>query len=173
MKYPHHISSTVFAKPIFVLTFLPKQKRISTDLGQIPTGRRNDVILKIESMSKEHSTTIRYSDADLAEFKELILKKMAYAKSDLDFYLDSLKEMSENPDNKVKGLDDGSSSAEVTRLNTLASRQQKLIKHLENALQRVESKTYGVCRESGALIAKERLRAVPHATLSVEAKMSR
>jgi len=124
-------------------------------------------------MSKHQSTTKRYSDAELAEFKTLILKKIAYAKTDLDFYLNSLKEMSENPDNKVKGLDDGSASAEVTRLNTLASRQQKLIQHLENALQRIESKTYGVCRETGVLIAKERLKAVPHATLSVEAKLSR
>ena len=76
-------------------------------------------------MSQDNSTTVRYSDADLAEFKALIEKKVSYAKSDLKFYLDSLKEMSDNPDNKVKGLDDGTASAEVTRLNTLASRQQK------------------------------------------------
>jgi len=124
-------------------------------------------------MSKDSSTTVRYSDDDLAEFKALLLKKVGYAKGDLKFYLDSLKEMSENPDNKVKGLDDGTASAEVTRLNTLASRQQKHIQHLENALQRIESKTYGVCRETGTLIPKERLKAVPHATLSVEAKLSR
>jgi len=124
-------------------------------------------------MSLDSSTTARYSDADLAEFKALINKKVSYAKEDLKFYLDSLKEMSDNPDNKVKGLDDGTASAEVTRLNTLASRQQKHIQHLENALQRIESKTYGVCRETGTLIPKERLKAVPHATLSVEAKMSR
>lgn len=124
-------------------------------------------------MSKDHSVTVRYSDSDLAEFKALIEKKIAYAKADLDFYMDSLKEMSENPDNKVKGIDDGSASSEVTRLNTLANRQEKHLKHLENALQRIESKTYGICRETGVLIPKERLKAVPHATLSVEAKMSR
>lgn len=124
-------------------------------------------------MSQDQSITTRYSDSELAEFKAIINKKLTYAKDDLKFYLDSLKEMSDNPDNKVKGLDDGSSSTEVTRLNTLASRQQKHIKHLENALQRIESKTYGVCRETGTLIPKDRLRAVPHATLSVEAKLSR
>lgn len=124
-------------------------------------------------MSKDHSITARFSDADLAEFKTLIEKKISFAKSDLKFYMDSLQEMSENPDNKVKGLDDGNASLEVTRLNTLANRQEKHLKHLENALQRIENKTYGVCRETGVLIPKERLKAVPHATLSLEAKTAR
>jgi len=124
-------------------------------------------------MLKDHSTTVRYSDEELAEFKAIIVKKIKFAKDDLAFYMDSLKEMADNPDNKVKGLDDGTASAEVTRLNTLANRQEKHIKHLENAAQRIENKTYGVCRETGTLIPKDRLRAVPHATLSLEAKMSR
>ncbi|MFK8055117.1 MAG: TraR/DksA family transcriptional regulator [Saprospiraceae bacterium] len=124
-------------------------------------------------MSQDLSTTVRYSDDDLAEFKAIIEKKIKYAKADLAFYMDSLKEMADNPDNKVKDLDDGTLSAEVTRLNTLASRQEKHVARLENAAQRIESKTYGVCRETGSLIPKDRLKAVPHATLSVEAKMAR
>ena len=124
-------------------------------------------------MTKQTSTLVRYSDEELDEFKALIDKKLELAKGDLEFYKDSLQEMAENPDNKVKGLDDGTSSAEAERINTLASRQQSYIKHLENALLRIENKTYGVCRETGTLIPKERLRAVPHATLSVEAKLSR
>jgi len=70
----------------------------------------------------------------------------------------------------VKGLDDGTGSAESDRITSMASRQQNLIQHLENAKIRIKNKVYGVCRQTGKLISKERLRAVPHATLSIEAK---
>jgi RNA polymerase-binding protein DksA len=115
----------------------------------------------------------RYSDAELEEFRILIEGKLEKARQELNFYKEQLKEIAENPDTKVKSLDDGVSSMESERLFDLAGRQEKLIKHLENALIRIQNKVYGVCRETGRLIAKERLRAVPHATLCIEAKKSR
>ena len=119
------------------------------------------------------TVSTRYSDDDLQEFRRVIEKKLARAIDDRDFYLESLSDMADGPETKVKGLDDGTGSAEVERLNTLAARQQKLIRHLEAALVRVDNKVYGVCRETGDLIPKQRLIAVPHATLSVEAKLAR
>ena len=122
---------------------------------------------------QDPTTRLRYSDADLEEFRTLIEKKLGRARGDLDFYQDSLREMADNSDTKVKGLDDGSATAEVQRLQGLLNRTQRHVAHLENALQRIDAKSYGVCRETGELIPKERLRAVPHATLSIGAKMSR
>jgi len=124
-------------------------------------------------MAQKTTAELRYSDEDLQEFRAIIEKKLERAQDDLEFYTTSLKSMADNPDAKVKGLDDGTGSAEIERLNTLAGRQQKLIRHLENALIRIENKIYGVCRQTGELIPKARLRAVPHATLSVEAKNAR
>lgn len=115
----------------------------------------------------------RYSDQELEEFKVLIEEKLEKAKQQLDFYLNQISELAENPDNKLKGLDDGNSTLESERLYTNAARQRKHIQHLENALIRIQNKVYGVCRATGKLISKERLRAVPHATLSIEAKQSR
>ncbi len=115
----------------------------------------------------------RYSDEELEEFRSLIQGKLDQARDELTFYREQLSEIADNPDSKVKGLDDGVGTQENERLYTLASRQQKLIKHLENALIRIQNKIYGVCRETGQLISKERLRAVPHATLSIAAKNSR
>lgn len=115
----------------------------------------------------------RYSDEELEEFRVLIENKLKIARQELAFYRKQLEDAADNPDSKVKGLDDGVGSSENERLYTLASRQQKLIKHLENALIRIKNKVFGVCRETGRLISKERLRAVPHATLSIEAKTNR
>ena len=122
------------------------------------------------SGSKHEKT--RYSEEELAFFEDLIDKKLKAAKQQLDFYLTQLQEMAQDPDSKVKGLDDGISTAESERITTLAGRQRKLIQHLENAKIRIQNKVYGVCRESGVLISKERLIAVPHATLSIAAKQS-
>lgn len=113
---------------------------------------------------------IRYSDEELAEFDKLLVDKLAQAKEQLEYYLKQISEIGESSDSKVKGLDDGTSTVENERLYTMASRQKKLIQHLENARLRIENKVYGVCRVKGKLISKERLRAVPHATLSIEAK---
>lgn len=115
----------------------------------------------------------RYSDSELEVFEKLINEKLTAARSELDFYMNQLQEMATNPDTKVKGLDDGLSTVESERLTTLAGRQRKLIMHLENALIRIKNKVYGVCRESGVLISKERLMAVPHATLSIAAKQTK
>ncbi len=115
----------------------------------------------------------RYSDEELEEFKDLIEKKLKRAKEQLDFYQKQLSDMADNPDSKIKGLDDGIGTAENERLSSMAARQKKHIQHLENALIRIQNKAYGVCRITGKLISKERLRAVPHATLSIEAKQNR
>ncbi|GAB4252425.1 MAG: TraR/DksA C4-type zinc finger protein [Saprospiraceae bacterium] len=115
----------------------------------------------------------RYSDEELAEFRELIEQKLDEAKKQLAYYKKQLAEMADNPDSKVKSLEDGTGSAEREQLTQLAARQENLIVHLENALLRIENKVYGICRKTGKLISKERLKAVPHATLSIEAKNSR
>ena len=120
-------------------------------------------------MAKAREKT-RYSDKELKEFDQLLDAKLEKARSQLSFYTKQLEEMAENPDSKVKGLDDGVGSIESERLTNLAVRQKNLIQHLENAKIRIKNKVYGVCRVTGKLISKERLKAVPHATLSIEAK---
>ena len=121
--------------------------------------------------SNEEKT--RYSDDELEEFKILIENKLVKAKEQLNFYLAQLGEINENQSAKIKGLDDGNGTVEVERMNTLAARQRKHIHHLENALLRIQNKVYGVCRATGKLISKGRLKAVPHATLSIHAKQAR
>ncbi len=115
----------------------------------------------------------RYSDSELKEFDTIISDKLKESKHQLDFYMKQLSAMADNGDTKVKGLDDGISTAESERITQMAGRLKKHISHLENAKIRVMNKVYGVCRETGKLISKERLKAVPHATLSIAAKQSR
>lgn len=112
----------------------------------------------------------RYSDEDLAEFEQLIDSKLAESREQLDFYLSQLSLSTDVVDNKSRGIDDATGTAENEQNTKMAARLQKHIKHLENAKIRIKNKVYGVCRETGALISKERLRAVPHATLSIQAK---
>ncbi len=119
------------------------------------------------------ATKSRYSDSELEEFDALIDEKLKEANDQLAFYKSQLEERANNPDAKVKGLDDGIGTAENERLSTMASRIQKHVQHLQNAKLRIQNKVYGICRESGKLISKERLRAVPHATLSIAAKQSK
>lgn len=115
-----------------------------------------------------------YSDEELAEFKELILNKLALAKRDYDQMMGVLMNTEGNDVHDTsptfKVLEEGSATQTKEELTTLAVRQQKFINDLQAALIRIENKTYGVCRVTGKLIPKERLRAVPHATLSIEAK---
>lgn len=116
----------------------------------------------------------RYSDEELAEFKELILQKLEKARRDYEI-LKSAITMDESNDTEdtsptFKVLEEGASTLSKEEAGKLAQRQLKFIQHLEAALVRIENKTYGICRETGKLISKERLRAVPHATLSIEAK---
>ena len=117
----------------------------------------------------------RYSDSELAEFKELIENKLADARQDLTELKQSLS-YADNGTNDTastfKMMEDGSETMSREETAQLASRQEKFISHLENALRRIENKSYGICRETGKLINKERLKLVPHATLSIEAKLN-
>lgn len=117
--------------------------------------------------------TMRYSDSDLVEFRDLITKKMDAAKKELN-YLQGLitrkDESGDMEDARYMTMEDGSVSMEREQLSQMASRQIQFIDHLEKAMMRIENKTYGICRVTGKLIDKARLRAVPHATLSIEAK---
>lgn len=115
----------------------------------------------------------RYSDAELAEFQQIIESKLAEARKQLEFYLQQLAEQTNGEDGKVRGLDDGTTTMANEDTHNLANRQRKLVQHLENALLRIENKVYGVCRVTGKLISKERLRVVPHTTLSIHAKQNR
>ena len=124
-------------------------------------------------MAKKKVEKTRYSDKELEEFKELILAKKEKAQKQLDFYMAQLAETSDSGDGKNKGLEHGNNTIESERLSSMANRQRKHIQHLQNALTRIENKIFGICRETGKLISKERLRAVPHATLSIEAKQKR
>lgn len=118
--------------------------------------------------------TMRYSDADLAEFRELIQKKLDQAKKELAYLQGLITRKDEmggdETENRYMTMEDGSMSMEREQLAQMASRQINYIDHLEKALMRIENKTYGICRVTGKLIDKARLRAVPHATLSIEAK---
>ena len=126
-------------------------------------------------MMELNGTKSRYSDAELIEFKELIHDKIRVAREELRTLVDSLNQTALNGTDDTasayKTLEDGSASLEKESINQLAARQRKFIENLENALFRIENKSYGICRVTGQLIPKERLRAVPHATLSMEAKM--
>lgn len=121
------------------------------------------------------SPSMRYSDNDLNEFRDLINKKLEAAKKEL-VYLQGLitrrDEMGgDETDNRYMTMEDGGMSMEREQLSQMASRQITFIDHLEKAIMRIENKTYGICRVTGKLIDKARLRAVPHATLSMEAKL--
>lgn len=119
----------------------------------------------------------RYSDEELEEFKQIILSKLELAKRDYQQMMDTLSNKNGNdvddtmPTYKI--LEEGSMTQTKEELTTMAARQQKFIQALQAALIRIENKTYGICRVTGKLIPKERLRAVPHATLSIEAKQAR
>jgi len=118
--------------------------------------------------------TMRYSDAELTEFRELINRKLDAAKKELAYLQGLITRKDEmggdNDDARYMTMEDGSMSMEREQLSQMASRQITFIDHLEKAIIRIENKTYGICRVTGKLIDKARLRAVPHATLSIEAK---
>ncbi|CAA9540208.1 MAG: DnaK suppressor protein, putative [uncultured Segetibacter sp.] len=119
--------------------------------------------------------TMRYSDVELQEFRDLISKKLDAAKKELAYLQGLITRRDEmggdETDNRYMTMEDGGMSMEREQLSQMASRQITFIDHLEKALMRIENKTYGICRITGKLIDKARLRAVPHATLSMEAKM--
>lgn len=116
----------------------------------------------------------RYSDEELQEFKEIILKKLDQAKRDYELLKNTITHGDGNDTQDTsptfKVLEEGAAVLSKEEAGKLAQRQQKFIQYLQAALVRIENKTYGICRETGVLIPKERLRAVPHATLSIDAK---
>jgi len=126
--------------------------------------------LNIRAMAEK----TRYSDDELKEFKEIILYKLNKAKKDYDLLKSAITQSESNDTQDTsptfKVLEEGASTLSKEESGKLAQRQQKFIQHLQAALIRIENKTYGICRETGKLISKERLRAVPHATLSIDAK---
>jgi len=119
----------------------------------------------------------RYSDEELQEFKEIINKKLEEARDGLKLLTEAYTTQNANDTTDTspsfKILEEGSQVLSKEENSQLAARQQKFIRDLENALIRIENGTYGICRVTGKLISKERLRSVPHATLSIEAKMNR
>lgn len=130
--------------------------------------------MKAEEVKDEKGRT-HYSDEELAEFRELIVDKLTKARHDMELLTEAYTNSNDNdtmdtsPTFKV--LEEGYQVMSKEENARLAGRQEKFIQSLENALVRIENKTYGICRETGKLISKERLRSVPHATLSMEAKL--
>jgi RNA polymerase-binding transcription factor DksA len=130
-------------------------------------------VLDTSPMQEHTGPTMRYSDADLNEFREIIQKKLDAAKKELAYLQGLITRRDEGGDMdeaRYMTMEDGSVSMEREQLSQMASRQITFIDHLEKAMMRIENKTYGICRVTGKLIDKARLRAVPHATLSIEAK---
>lgn len=124
--------------------------------------------------TKEETARARYSDEELEEFKGIILRKLEKARADLKLLTEAYTNHSEHDTNDTsptfKVLEEGQQVLSKEENSRMAARQQRFIINLENALVRIQNKTYGICRVTGKLIGKERLRAVPHATLSIEAK---
>ncbi|HEY4787157.1 MAG TPA: TraR/DksA C4-type zinc finger protein [Bacteroidales bacterium] len=122
------------------------------------------------------SEKTRYSDAELEEFKVIILEKLEQAKQDFELLKSAITHSESNDTEDTsptfKVLEEGAATLSKEEAGKLAQRQQKFIQSLQAALVRIENKSYGICRETGKLIPKDRLRAVPHATLSIEAKQS-
>jgi len=147
---------------------ISSKKSVPYQPGYVPMERRKEV-------ERSTDTLVKYSDADLMEFKELITKKLEAAKKELVYLQGLITRKDElggdNDDARYMTMEDGSVSMEREQLGQMASRQITFIDHLEKALMRIENKTYGICRVTGRLIDKARLRAVPHATLSLEAKL--
>ena len=128
-----------------------------------------------QSIPQYNGPTMRYSDNDLVEFREIITRKLDAAKKELTYLQGLITRKEEGGDmdeGRYMTMEDGSVSMEREQLSQMASRQITFIDHLEKAMMRIENKTYGICRVTGNLIDKARLRAVPHATLSIEAKQT-
>lgn len=167
-----------------------KVKEREMDLDDDGSRRNDDAPLVIEYKTpsirkpmgpapKPHintDTRTRYSDAELKEFKELILKKLSEAQKDFELLKSTLSHKDDHGTDDTsptfKLLEDGSDVLSKEETSHLAGRQEKFIQNLQNALIRIENKTYGICRATGKLISKERLRSVPHATLAIEAKLN-
>jgi len=126
---------------------------------------------------KTKTENLRYSEEELKEFEQIILDKVDAARKELNALKEELSKKNDSGTDTtasaVKVLEDGADSLEKEKLGQLAARQQKFLQQLENALVRIKNGTYGVCIETGKLIPKERLQAVPHTQHSIEAKLNR
>src|SRR5690606_4317892 len=126
--------------------------------------------------SKDTQVAYRYSDAELEEFREIIVGRLEVSRKELQYLQSTIRGKNEHGEDDVSErrltIEDGSAAMELEQMGQLAARQIQFINDLEKALLRISNKTYGVCRQTGKLIDKARLRAVPHATLSIEAKNS-
>ena len=120
---------------------------------------------------------VKYSKKELIEFEKIILKKIDIAKGELNYIKESLERKNlsgtDSTQGALKTLEDGADTLEKENLSQLAARQQTFINNLQKALVRIKNGTYGICKDSGKLISKARLRAVPHATQSIESKLNR
>lgn len=180
---PTHETAKTATKPLGKSAETPKEPgkpakvvipKTSTDkaIKYEPDFTRS-ILDNSQKHQEENGPTMRYSDAELAEFRELINKKLDIAKKELAYLQGLITRKDESGDldeGRYMTMEDGSMSMEREQLSQMASRQIQFIDHLEKALMRIENKTYGICRVTGKLIDKARLRAVPHATLSIEAK---
>jgi len=113
---------------------------------------------------------VRYSDAELAEFKQIIEEKIESSEKDLKHFQGQIDFSSNGSGTTVNIMEEGSESLSREEISQMAHRQRKFIQQLKAALMRIQNKSYGVCRSTGKLIKKERLKIVPHTTLSIEAK---
>ena len=132
--------------------------------------------MNVNSKPSEEQAKTRYSDEELEEFRQLILQKLDKARRDLEMLTNAFTNADEHGTDDTsptfKILEEGYQVMSKEENSRLAARISKFIQNLENALIRIENKTYGICRATGKLISKERLRSVPHATLSIDAKLS-
>ena len=164
----------VVSKPVAVKhvekKLAPKQNMPKTEVK-----RHAQNLVAQPRAHKSDDNRARYSDKELLEFKNLIDEKLESARQELKYLNDQINRKDDNgtddTENKFGSIEDGSVAMEREYMTQMATRQATYIDHLEKALMRIDNKTYGICRVTGKLIDKERLRAVPHATLSIEAKM--
>jgi RNA polymerase-binding transcription factor DksA len=160
------------------------KKATANQLEKLGSGRSSVGLVREQSPKKhareqilpEEANRLRYSDKELEEFREIIISKLEQSRRELNNLTNALTNANEHGTDDTAGtfkmLEDGSESLAKEEAGQLAQRQRKFIEQLENALVRIENKTYGICRVTGKLIPKERLRAVPHTTQSIEAKLN-
>jgi DnaK suppressor protein len=155
-------------------TIIPTHKETQLSMFQSNNARKNGKNIQAD-MSKDERT--RYSDEELKEFEVLISDKLEKAKKELTYIKEALSKKNDTGTDTTGGtlklLEDGADTAEKENFTQLAARQQKFIQQLENAMARIKNGTYGICVDTGKLIPKERLRAVPPTQHSIEAKLNR
>lgn len=168
-----------------VVSLAPKSKPIAKSTPApvkkaVPSSSNNNKIktqAPMEANKNNEDSRTRYSEEDLKEFEDLINEKLDRARKELKYIKESLSrkndESSDNSNSNLKLLEDGADTLEKESFSQLAARQMKFIQQLEFAIARIKNGTYGVCIETGKLIPKERLRAVPHTQHSIEAKLNR